>query len=159
MSHLGLALLLSAVVACSGSKAAEPPAEVPEDVPAAAEPGAEPVAPARSDPSGDPSGDPPPAATDGPSAAPGVTQTLFVGPTLVDCQGEAPQKCLQVRDSPAEPYRNLYSGIAGFEHEPSYEYELKVEATPVPGAPADASSIEYRLIEVVAKRKVPAASH
>lgn len=99
-------------------------------------------------------GEPPPASAD----PAGVTQTLFVGPALADCQGEAPQKCLQVRESASEPYRNLYSGIAGFEHEPSYEYELKVEVTPVPNAPADASSVQYRLIEVVAKRKVPAAT-
>lgn len=153
MSHLGLALALSALLACSGSKAAEAPAEVPDETPAAAEPGAE---PSGAEPGAEPEpahGGPPPAT----AGSQGVTQTLFVGPTLVDCQGEAPQKCLQVRQSTAEPYRNLYSGIAGFEHEPSYEYELKVEVTPVAAPAADASSVQYRLLEVVAKRKVPAA--
>jgi hypothetical protein len=141
MSHLAWALALSAVFACSGSKPAEP--AVPGEELAA------PEAAASEEGSGKEPGSEP-AATD----AQGVVQTLFVASEVVDCEGEAPQTCLLVRDSESKPYRRLYSGIAGFEHEASYEYELKVEATAVPNPPADASSVSYRLIEVVAKRKV-----
>lgn len=145
MSHLGLTLALLAALACSGSKPAEPPAEVP--VAPATDPEAEGPDPAQ----------PLSSAAEPEPTAPAQVQTLFVGPTLADCQGEAPQKCLQVRESPSEPYRNLYTPIAGFEYEPAYEYELRVEVTPVP-APADASALRYRLIEVVAKRKAPASA-
>jgi uncharacterized protein DUF4377 len=83
-----------------------------------------------------------------------VVETLFVREGLVDCQGEAAQKCLQVRGSESEEWRSFYASIEGFEHDPSHAYELRVEVTKVPNAPADAPSLRYRLLEVVSKRKV-----
>ena len=66
-------------------------------------------------------------------------------------------KCLQVRDSENGEWRNFYGSIAGFEHEGTYAYELRVEVTSVPSPAADAPSLRYRLLEVVSRRKVPAA--
>lgn len=83
-----------------------------------------------------------------------VVETLFVSEVLVDCQGESAQKCLQVRGSDGEAWRNFYAPIEGFEHEASHTYELRVEVTKVANAPADAPSLRYRLLEVVSKRKV-----
>lgn len=144
MSHLAKALALSVLLSsCSGSKPAEPPAAVPVTDPPAEEPASTPPATAGAEAGG--------AET---SAKP-VTKTLFVAAAQADCQGEVPQKCLQVRESEAEPYRNLYSSIEGFDYEPSYVYELRVEATPVANAPADASAVRYRLLEVISKRKPP----
>jgi hypothetical protein len=155
MSHLAKSLALSVLLSCSGSKTAEPPAAVPVSEPPAAEPGAEPVV------------NPPPAApsaeagsAEAGGAEPGaqaVTKTLFVAEAQADCQGEVPRKCLQVRESESEPYRNLYSNIEGFDYEPSYVYQLRVEASPVANPPADASAVRYRLLEVVSKRKAPSA--
>jgi hypothetical protein len=159
MSHLAKALALSVVLSCSGSQPAEPPAAVPVAEPAqASEATAAPTPepPAAAPPSaGDASlpVEPAPAAT----GAESVPQTLFVGAARVSCQGEAPQQCLQVRETKSQPYRNLYSSIEGFDYEPSYEYELRVEATFVPHPPADASAVRYRLLEVVSKRKASAA--
>jgi len=153
MSHLAKTLALSAVLSCSGSKPAEPPAAVPvaEEVsPAAALPAVE--APAAEPPSGSDAVPPEPA-----TGEQSVTQTLFIGPALAPCQGEAPQQCLQVREKESLPYRNLYSGIEGFDYEPSYVYELRVQATAVPHPPADSSAVRYRLLEVVSKRKPGAA--
>ena len=176
MSHLALglacSLALSLALACSGSKPAEPavpggdPSTEPEAASSeaasseAASPEPEPAAaePAAGTPTGDAKAPDAPANPAAPAtAAQAVTKTLFVAPTLAECQGEAPQQCLQVRELASEPYRRLYTGIAGFEYEPSYEYELRVEATPVPNAPADAGAVSYRLLEVVAKRTVAAA--
>jgi hypothetical protein len=150
MSHLAKALALSVLVSCSGSKKAEPPAAVPVTDPPAEEPGAEPATapPAARNP------EPGSAEASGAeTSAQPTTKTLFVAEAQADCQGEVPQKCLQVRESEAEPYRNLYSSIEGFDYEPSYVYELRVEATPVANAPADASAVHYRLLEVVSKHK------
>jgi|SRR6185295_6726630 len=158
MSHLAKALALSALLSCScsrsGSKPAEPPAAASVSEPPAAEPGAEPAttAPAAHSPQAGST-----EAGNAETSAQTVTNTLFVGEAQVDCQGEAPQKCLQVRESESEPYRNLYSSIEGFDYEPSYVYELRVEATPVAHAPADASAVRYRLLEVVSKRKAAGA--
>ncbi|MEY2934535.1 MAG: hypothetical protein RL033_5284, partial [Pseudomonadota bacterium] len=146
MSHLAKVLALSAALCCSGPKPAEPPA-----VPVAEFPATDPAVP---DPAGiepgQPTTEPATVPTTGPTepatAPQTVTKTLFVAEALVACQGEAPQQCLRVRESEAEPYRNLHSGIAGFEYEPSYVYELRVEATTIPNPPADASAVRYRLL-------------
>lgn len=89
------------------------------------------------------------------SDAPGV-ETLFVRGALADCQGETPRKCLVVRGAPGEPWRNLYASIDGFQHDPAFDYELRVEVTTLAGAPADAPSLRYRLLEIVSKQ--PAAA-
>ena len=131
MSHLAKALALSVLLSCSrsgaGSKPVEPPTAVPVSDPPAEEPAPAPPAATGAEPAGVE------------ASAQTVTKTLFVAETQADCQGEVPQKCLRVRESEAEPYRNLYSSIEGFDYEPSYVYELRVEAIPVANAPADAA--------------------
>ncbi|MEO8184790.1 MAG: DUF4377 domain-containing protein [Deltaproteobacteria bacterium] len=142
MSHLvwGALAALTAALACASPTPPEP---------SAPEPGA---------PSTEPSASPavePPAPEGAPGAAAPVAATLFVREQRVDCQGEEPRRCLQVRESESEPWRNLYAAIAGFDYEESNAYELRVEVVPVPHPPADAASVRYRLLEVVSKRKVP----
>jgi heat shock protein HslJ len=68
-------------------------------------------------------------------------------------------KCMQVRRSPDEPYRNFYNQISGFEFERGYEYELLVEVTEVPNPPADGSSLRYALKEMVRKDKVTTSTY
>ena len=80
--------------------------------------------------------DKPPAKTE---AAP-VEKTLFVGPTLVDCEGVAPQKCMLVMDNPDAGYQLFYGNIEGFDFEEGFEYELIVRVEEVENPPADASS-------------------
>ncbi|MEZ4591609.1 MAG: META domain-containing protein [Chloroflexota bacterium] len=84
----------------------------------------------------------------------GESKTLFVGPELVDCVGVAPQQCLQVRESAAEEWTLFYGQIIGFEYEPGFEYELRVTETEVANPPADASSLEVTLVEVVSQTAV-----
>lgn len=163
MSHLANALALSAVLSCSGASGS-PPAEPPPAVPVA-EPAQSPAAAAAPTPEPPAAAAPPASDATLPSVEPAsdatgaqsVPKTLFVGAARVSCQGEAPQQCLQVRETESQPYRNLYRSIEGFDYEPSYEYELRVEATAVPHPPADASAVRYRLLEVVSKRKAAAA--
>ena len=83
--------------------------------------------------------------------AAGEIVTLYVGPEQVDCVGVAPQTCLLVRESTEVDYSYFYDNIEGFEYEPGYNYELRVNKTPVENPPADGSSIRWTLIEVVGK--------
>ena len=78
--------------------------------------------------------------------------TVYVGPVMVDCEGVAPQKCMLVRESPNEPYGLFYDQIEGFDYKEGREYELRVAVEEVENPPADASSLRYRLIEVVNSR-------
>lgn len=91
-----------------------------------------------------------------PPAAPSAEQqTLFVREMLADCEGESPRKCMQTRSNESEDWSYFYDSIEGFEYEPSFRYELRVEVTARPNAPADSSSLRYKLLEVVSKKKIP----
>jgi hypothetical protein len=144
------------LAACSSPKppAGEAPAVASTDL--AREPAA-----AAPNPEARPAADAP-QASDGAAGAPAsapsdapVVETLFVRDTLADCQAEGARQCLQVRSSEQEDWRNFFGAIEGFQHEPSYSYELRVAVSPVANAPADAPALRYRLLEVVAKRKAP----
>lgn len=78
-------------------------------------------------------------------------RTIHIAPELVDCEGMAPQKCMIVDG------KFFYSQIAGFTFEEGTEYELRIELVYLnpEDVPADGSSIDYRLIEVISERKVP----
>lgn len=80
-----------------------------------------------------------------------TTEILFVHQTRVDCVGEGPRKCLQVRHVESEPWTLFYSGIQGFTYEEGHTYQLRVEVVNDPHPPADGSSKRYRLVEIVSK--------
>jgi hypothetical protein len=118
--------------------------------------------PEASSPVGISTGDPrttkeasPPTDTARPDARAG--KTLFVGPAVVDCEGEGPMRCLQVRESPSDEWTLFYDTIEGFDHEEGYTYELRVETKAVSNPPADGSSERTRLLEIVDKTKADSA--
>ncbi|KAG4080266.1 hypothetical protein HA402_010758 [Bradysia odoriphaga] len=80
--------------------------------------------------------------------------TFIVGPEWFDCYGPFLRKCLQVKEDPAESYRNFYDDIDGFDFESGYEYVLKVNAEAIENPPADGSAIKYTLLKEVSKSKV-----
>jgi heat shock protein HslJ len=81
----------------------------------------------------------------------GVVKTIYVGPELVDCVGVGPQQCMLVKEDPNAEYQYHYTGIEGFDYEPGYEYELLIRETTIDNPPADGSSLQWTLIEVVSK--------
>lgn len=84
--------------------------------------------------------------------------TMWVGPETADCVGEAPQTCLQVKFEEDGEWQLFYGSIAGFDYEPGFDYELKVNKTEVANPPADSSSIRYELVEVVEQTAVTSES-
>jgi hypothetical protein len=91
---------------------------------------------------------------DGSTSAAGETKTLFVRETRVDCEGEGPRKCLQVRESESGEWQLFYSRIKGFAYEEGTKYQLRVAVEKVPKPMADASSLSYTLVEIVSQEKV-----
>lgn len=143
------ALLSMACLACSKPAATEAPA--PSAVPTATEPS--PPAIPGSVASATPTSEPPVAE---PSSEPKAeTQTLFVHAELADCVGESPRKCLKIKRTAEAEWEFFYAKIKGFEHEAGNFYELKVNVTPVPNAPADSGAVNYELVEVVKKSTSP----
>ncbi len=84
--------------------------------------------------------------------------TMFVGPVLVDCEGEGPQKCMLVKENPADEYQLFYDQIEGFDYEEGFEYELEVEVEPVDNPPAGGSSLKLTLVRILNKQPVPIAA-
>ena len=82
----------------------------------------------------------------------------WVNSTTVSCVGQAPSKCLQVQKSETlDPlaWDTFPASIEGFEYEPGYIYKIVVKETHIDPAdlPADVSSIEYTLVEILEKRQ------
>ncbi len=84
----------------------------------------------------------------------GEIKMFFVHESRVDCEGEGPRQCLQVRESEDDDWTLFYSNIEGFEHEEGTRYELRVRVEEVPDPPADSSSLRYVLVEIVSQEKV-----
>ena len=89
------------------------------------------------------------------AAPPAGGKTLFVREMLVDCEGERPMKCMQVRESETDEWTLLYGSIEGFTYEPGFLYELRVDSMTTSRPAADRPSRRPRLLGVVGKKKNP----
>ncbi|MEM1327298.1 MAG: META domain-containing protein [Bacteroidota bacterium] len=86
------------------------------------------------------------------------TTTYWVGSIKADCEGVSPTKCLQVSRSETladANWENFYSSIEGFEFEEGYLQKIEVKERKLnpQNVPADGSSIEYKLVKVLEKKK------
>jgi heat shock protein HslJ len=84
-------------------------------------------------------------------------RTIYVGPILVDCEGEGPQKCMLVRENLEDDYTLFYDQIEGFEYEEGFEYKIIVKEDQVENPPAGGSSLKWSLVSVESKEPVPIA--
>lgn len=83
-------------------------------------------------------------------------QDVVVGPQMLPCFGAGPQLCLYVRPYASPVWEYFYGEIEGFEHEPGFEYLIRIERTLLKNPPADGSQYRFRLIDVLKKTPVPA---
>ena len=74
---------------------------------------------------------------------------MWIGPDVVDCVGVGPRKCLLVKESENADWEFFYDGIEGFTHIEGVSYVLDVEITEIEDPPADSSSLDYGLVQVV----------
>lgn len=72
------------------------------------------------------------------------------------CQGEGTFMCMLTKEQGTESWEFFYDGIVGFDFRWGHSYKLLVEEHPVADPPADGSSIEYRLKQVLMTREAPA---
>ena len=82
----------------------------------------------------------------------------WVNSTKVSCVGLAPTKCLQIQKSETpdpSAWESFHGSIQGFDYQAGYVYKIVVKENHLdPGdLPADASSIEYTLVEILEKRQ------
>lgn len=81
---------------------------------------------------------------------------LKVNAQEVDCYGaHGKQKCIQIKELGVDSiWKNQYEGIEGVNYSSGFVYNLQVEKITLKEAPQDASSIFYKLIEVLKKEKL-----
>ena len=88
------------------------------------------------------------AALTGCSESPDTTR-LCIGTERVECEGVAPMMCLKVAESEDGNYQLFYNTIEGFDYQEGTSYVIDVSITEVENPPADASSLQYTLVEIV----------
>ncbi|GMQ23634.1 hypothetical protein Aoki45_03160 [Algoriphagus sp. oki45] len=83
------------------------------------------------------------------------TETWWINSAKVDCMGVGPMTCFQIQKTEtieSGKWELFYDQIEGFSYEPGNLYRVKVEITEKPKPiPADASSLSYKLVEVLSK--------
>lgn len=82
-------------------------------------------------------------------------QVIWIGPNVVDCMGEGPVKCMQIRWTEDGEWETFYDHVQGFQYEVGWTYRLRVNIAERENPPADASSLRYELIEVETRIKDP----
>ncbi len=84
-----------------------------------------------------------------------AVETWWINSSRVECKGVGLQVCFQIQKNQeilADSWQYFYNEIKGFDYKPGNIYQIKVRITPKPEpVPADASSLEYELVEVVSK--------
>lgn len=83
----------------------------------------------------------------------------YVGPEMAPCMDVPTEMCLQVKENPEENYAPFYGWIDGFCFRPGFEYVIKVMEEPVLNPPADISSKNWTLVEVISKTGAATASN
>ena len=78
-------------------------------------------------------------------------KVIYVNGRTVPCTGVAPQQCWQIKESMKDDWTLLYQGIKGFKYEQGYVYRLRVREEIIANPPADGSSREWVLVDVLEK--------
>lgn len=89
------------------------------------------------------------------SCSKNTNRIIYIADSKADCVGVAPQKCLQIKEEDKTDWTYFYDQIEGFDYEEGFFYKLKVDVIEVENPPADASSLKYKLIEILDKSKAP----
>jgi len=80
-----------------------------------------------------------------------IEKIIYVNGRTVPCTGVAPQQCWQVKESMKDDWTLLYQGIQGFKYEPGYVYKLRIREEIISNPPADGSSRQWVLVDVLEK--------
>lgn len=83
-----------------------------------------------------------------------ATKFIYVASETRDCiGGAAPAKCLQIRETPDQPWSNYHGRIIGFHAVPGIEYRLRIKEDTAKTPPADGSG-KIWFLDMVVEQKV-----
>ena len=89
------------------------------------------------------------APTSGSLVAQENTKIIWVAHFKADCVGVAPQKCYLIKDNMYDPWMYWYNEIERLDWQKGYAYEVVVAEERIENSPADASSINLRVVELL----------
>lgn len=78
-------------------------------------------------------------------------QNWIVASEQKECQGIVLQQCYLIKINGSDQWEYYYDEIIGLDYEAGYEYQIRVREDMINNPPADASSIQYTLIEIISK--------
>ena len=83
------------------------------------------------------------------------TETIWINSFRLDCEGVAPQSCLQIQRGEFDEtaWELFYNDIKGFDYEAGYIYQLTIAKTIVENPPSDGSAIAYNLVSIDNKER------
>jgi uncharacterized membrane protein len=74
---------------------------------------------------------------------------VWIAHYKADCVGVGPQRCYLIKDNMYDPWKLWYDEIERLDWEEGFAYEVVVAEEQVPNAPADASSVRLRVVELL----------
>jgi hypothetical protein len=80
---------------------------------------------------------------------PDVERVIYVDSQTASCWGISRGECLRIRENTSDPWTVLYTPIEGFNYEAGYRYRLRVAERAIANPPADGSSRQLVLVEVL----------
>lgn len=85
-----------------------------------------------------------------------LKRTIYIGAETKPCTaGVMKAECMQVKwEKSQKEWQYFYGNIDGFTYEKGYEYKLVISEEKVDNPPADASSVKYKLLKQISKKKV-----
>lgn len=84
------------------------------------------------------------------------TEIWWINSAKVDCMGVGPMTCFQIqknKEIESGKWELFYEDIEGFQYQPGFVYQVKVNISQKSNpTPADASTLSFRLVEVLQKK-------
>ena len=83
----------------------------------------------------------------------GTNKIIYIADTLIDCEGDAGKKCLQVKENKEDEWTLLSQPIEGFDYKEGFTSKIEVDVVKIKNPPVHSSSLKYKLVKIIYQEK------
>ncbi len=83
----------------------------------------------------------------------GANKIIYIADALTDCEGDAGQKCLQVKANKEDEWSLLSQPIEGFDYKEGFTSKIEVDVVKIKNPPVHSSSLKYKLVKIIYQEK------
>jgi len=83
---------------------------------------------------------------------------IYVADSMVECEGTAEQKCLQIKENKEDEWTLFYDTIEGFEYKEGFLHKIEVSISKIKNPPADGSTLKYKLNNIIYQEAISTKS-